>query len=81
MRILIFFSIILFLISSRADTYAQIQWQPHPLSLDKELQERVRFGYLKVTESRDLPDLRDIYMAFTVVKSYSDNPLLGPVIH
>ncbi len=80
MRIFIFFSFVLFLISSNLNTWAQIQWQSHPLSLEKEHQERVKFGYLTVTESRNKLNSREIYMAFTVVKSYSDNPLPDPVI-
>ena len=59
---------------------AQIQWEPHPVELSEELAERVRFGYLAVPEHRANPDSREIFMAFTVLKSHAENPLPDPVI-
>ncbi len=76
----IFSLIILSLIFPNANVVAQIQWQPHPLQLDVDLNQRVKFGYLAVPESRDKLNSREIFMAFTVVRSYSDHPLPDPVI-
>jgi len=59
---------------------AQVQWEPRPVELNEELAERVRFGYLAVPENRANPDSREIFMAFTVLKSLAENPLPDPVI-
>lgn len=59
---------------------AQIQWEPHPIELNKEIKDRVRFGFLPVPENRNNPDSREIYMAFTVIESVAENPLPDPVI-
>jgi len=59
---------------------AQIQWEPHPVLLNEELAERVRFGFLAVPEHRANPDSREIFMAFTVLESLAENPLPDPVI-
>ena len=58
----------------------QIQWEPHPVELDEEIKDRVRFGFLLVPENRNNPDSREIYVAFTVVESYAENPLPDPVL-
>jgi len=79
-RPVIFSLLILSLIYPDLNALAQIQWQPYPLQLDAELNERVKFGYLAVPESRNSPDSREIHMAFTIVSSFSDDPLPDPVI-
>ncbi|TVQ84304.1 MAG: hypothetical protein EA393_14560, partial [Bacteroidetes bacterium] len=62
------------------NTLAQIQWELHPIELDEEIKDRVRFGYLAVPENRNNPDSREIFMAFTVIESYNENSLPDPVI-
>lgn len=73
-------SIIIALILMPLYALAQIQWEPHPAKMNEELTERVRFGYLAVPENRANPDSREIFMAFTVLKSQAKNPLPDPVI-
>jgi len=59
---------------------SQIRWEPHPVELDEEIKDRVRFGYLPVPENRNNPDSREIYMAFTVIESTAEDPLPDPII-
>lgn len=80
MKPLIFSLLILLFIYPDAEVFAQIHWEPHPLQLNEELNERVRFGYLAVPESRDLPDSRELHMSFAIVSSYSVDPLPDPLI-
>ena len=58
----------------------QIDWQPYPGKLNKELLNQIEFGYLAVPENHDNPESRQIYMALTVIKSFSENPLPDPVV-
>ena len=80
MKPVIFSLLILFSIYPSVDVFAQVQWETHPLQLNAELSERVKFGYLAVPESRDVPHSREIHMGFTIVSSYSDDPLPDPVV-
>ncbi|MFW5706681.1 MAG: alpha/beta hydrolase [Bacteroidota bacterium] len=61
-------------------TFGQIDWQPFPGDLKKELAEQIKFGYLPVPENHDNPDSRQIHVAFTIIKSKSDQPLPDPVV-
>ncbi len=76
----IFFIILLIAPNINVHAQPQIQWEPHPIELDEEIKDRVRFGFLPVPENRNNPDSREIYMAFTVIESTADNPLPDPVI-
>ncbi len=80
MRPVIYFLLVLSMINPFEKSFAQISWQPHPLQLNAELSEHVKFGYLSLPESRTSPDSREIHMAFTIISSFSDNPLPDPVI-
>lgn len=80
MKPLIFFLAILVLAAIPFHSKSQIEWKPHPIELDDEIKDRVRFGYLPVPENPNNPDSREIYMAFTVIESTAENPLPDPVI-
>lgn len=71
---------VLFSISFSLHNSAQINWQPHPLPLKENIQDRIEFGYLAVPENHDIQNSREIFIAFTVVKSSSPDPLPDPVI-
>lgn len=59
---------------------SQIQWEPHPVKLDEEIKDRVRFGFLPVPENRSNPGSREIFMAFTLIESTAENPHPDPLI-
>jgi pimeloyl-ACP methyl ester carboxylesterase len=59
---------------------SQIQWEPHPIKLDEEIKDRIRFGYLAVPENRNNPDSREIYVAFTVIESLAEDTHPDPLI-
>lgn len=59
---------------------AQIQWKTYPQQLSEELKDRVKYGFLTVPENYEEEASRDIFMAFAILKSSSNNPLPDPQI-
>lgn len=63
-----------------AFVFGQIRWEPYPGPIDASLEGKYQFGYLTVPESRHSPQSRDIQIAFTLLKSTSENPASDAVL-
>ena len=65
--------IICFFLPSILFGQGSIQWEKFPLTISKELQAKVKFGYLTVPETHGISDGRTVKLAFTVFESAAKN--------
>lgn len=60
---------------------AQLEWADYPYDLSPEYQEKVRFGYLSVPESRDDPQGTRLKIGFCVLKSSSEKQMKNAILY